>query len=145
MATAKVTNLAVARQRLQLDSLEDELAEVQQKALSGHRYLWDVFASAYVWYQKAINAKTQDGSSYLEETYLAQTPPIRSKKGVSEFNKLAKLAFNMNEPCFASTVSRYATAFDYIDRMMRNPKGVRAIRNTEAEPIAKASWRFSTR
>ncbi|MHC4426665.1 MAG: hypothetical protein ACYSYV_11290 [Planctomycetota bacterium] len=116
MASTKDKKLAVARQLLALKELNDELDEVRHNAQAGREYLWTVFADAYIWYQKAQGVIDMNGQSYLEQTFLSYTPKITSKAGVSEFNRLAKLAFNMNLNRFAPTVSRYTAAFDYIDR-----------------------------
>lgn len=110
------TKLAAITNRLLVDDLQDELMEVQDTAVAGRQYLWTAFALAYIWYRRAKGEKNVDGSDYLEQTYLSQNPAIRSKAGVSEFNRLAKLAFNMNQPRFAPTVSRYAMAFEYIHK-----------------------------
>lgn len=132
MASSKDKKLAVARQLLALKELNDELDEVRHNAQAGREYLWAVFADAYIWFQKAQGIIGMDGQPYLEQTFLSHTPKITSKTGVSEFNRLAKLAFNMNLNRFAPTVSRYTAAFDYIDRVMgtrakKDPKKIKAL------------------
>ncbi len=119
MASTKDKKLALARQLLALNELNDELDEVRRQAQAGREYLWAVFADAYIWYQNAQGVIGMSGQPYLEQTFLSHTPKITSKTGVSEFNRLAKLAFNMNLNRFAPTVSRYTAAFDYIDRAMK--------------------------
>ena len=118
--TKTISPLKAKMQRdLVVSELSDDLQKVQLLAKAGRKGLWEVFAKAYVWYQKTKNVIGSDGEDYLEGNYKACDPKITKKTGVSEFNRLVKLAFDMNDPQYASTVSRYATAFDYIDRKIK--------------------------
>lgn len=119
MATMKSKKLAKAKQLLIVDDLANELDEIREQADVGRKHLWKVFADAYVWYHKALTVKDINGDPYLEQTFLSHSPKITSKTGVSEFNRLAKLAFKLNDPRFAATVSRYTAAFDYIHRVTK--------------------------
>ena len=118
--TKTISPLKAKMQRdLVVSELSDDLQKVQLLAKAGRKGLWEVFAKAYVWYQKTKNVIGSDGEDYLEGNYKACDPKITKKTGVSEFNRLVKLAFDMNDPQYASTVSRYATAFDYIDSKIK--------------------------
>ena len=118
MANVKNKQKAAARQQLILNGLADELDEIREQADVGRKHMWKVFANAYVWHHKSLNVMDLNGNSYLEQVFLSHSPKITAKTGVSEFNRLAKLAFKLNDPRFAPTVSRYSAAFDYIDRVI---------------------------
>jgi len=113
-----ITKLAKLRGTLKLDEVQDLLEDARGEAASSRKVLRSTFAKAYVWYQSALALK----GSYLEDTFNAEKPAITSKKGVSEYSRVVKLAFNMNETKFASTVSKYALALNHVDRQMNSRK-----------------------
>ena len=116
------TKLQTLRGTLKLDEVQDLLEDTRAEAASSRKVLRSTFAKAYVWYQRALALTGSQHASYLEDTFKAEIPPITSKKGVSEYSRVVKLAFNMNVPKFASTVSKYALVLDHIDRQMNSRK-----------------------
>lgn len=115
--------LASLRQEI-LDEIDDFLGDAQKEAVNSRASMNRALAMAYAWYARAsgLSNKQTVNQAYLEHRFRNHKPPITKKEGVSDFNRVVKLIFNMTPPQYASTVSRYTMALEYLDRHMSTPE-----------------------
>ena len=102
------------------DELDVVLSEAKTEAFNSRDAAYNALAKSYVWYQGAINLNENGraGREYLKVKFENNAPPIKKKAGVSDYNCVVKLVFDMTAPKYASTVSKYTMTLEYLDRVL---------------------------
>lgn len=108
MATETATKTLAALQEYLVADMDKLLVRAKDNAKRGKTAIWSALAEAYSWFHQARN-----NPEYLERSY--RVASIKSKDGVSEYNKLVKLVFGLDANKDSSTISRYVSVLVYLD------------------------------
>ncbi len=98
-------SISITREKLR-EELDAVLGEAKKEAFNSRDATHMALAKGYVWYQRALNLGESErtGREYLRVKFENHSTPIAKKAGVSDYNPVVKLIFDMTAPKYAPTV-----------------------------------------